>query len=159
MAEPKISAAQAPAYKVLVADSQPVNRDIVRRILEPMGASVTETADGREALDATATVAFDLILLDMKMPGMDGATVVRRIRASDSPNCRAPILVFLAGQETYAERLLTYEFDGTLTKPLVHDHLIEAFIAYCPPGSRRPDARRSGSIWGQGGPFDRSAIG
>ncbi len=159
MVEPRNNSVQTPTYKVLVADSQPVNRDVVRQILEPMGASVTETADGREALDATATVAFDLILLDMKMPGMDGATVVSRIRASDSPNCRSPILVFLAGQQTYAERLLTYEFDGTLTKPLVHDQLIEAFIAYCPQGSARSEAERIGPTRGRDGIIDRSAIG
>jgi two-component system, sensor histidine kinase len=137
-------AEQAPTFKVLVADDHPINREFVRRILEPLGASVTETADGAEAVEAAATIAFDLILLDLKMPGMDGATAVKRIRASDSPNCRAPILAFSAGQEAYDELLLPNEFDGALAKPLAPDTLIEAFASYCGQDAGAEAQRRFG---------------
>ena len=140
MAEHEIDAGQAATFKVLVADDHPVNREFVRRILEPLGASVTETADGGEAVDAAATVAFDLILLDLKMPGMDGDEAVKIIRAGDSPNRNAPILAFSAGQEAVDELLLPDEFDGALAKPLAPGTLIEAFATYCgqDAGAERP---------------------
>jgi CheY-like chemotaxis protein len=131
MAEHEIDAGQASPFKVLVADDHPINREFVRRILEPLGASVTEAVDGREAVDSAATVAFDLILLDLKMPGMDGDEAVKIIRSSDGPNRNAPILAFSAGQEAFDELLLPDEFDGALAKPISPDTLIEAFANYC----------------------------
>jgi len=118
MAEHEIEAGQASTFKVLVADDHPVNREFVRRILEPLGGSVTEAVDGAEAVDAATMGAFDLILLDLKMPGMDGDEAARIIRASNGPNRNAPILAFSAGQEAVDELLLPDEFDGALAKPL-----------------------------------------
>lgn len=130
--------------RVLVADDHPVNREFVRRILEPLGASVTETADGREAIEAAATTAFDLILLDLKMPGMDGDEAVRLIRAGQGPNAKVPVLAFSAGQEAYDELLLPDDFDGALAKPLAPNTLIEAFIAYCRQDAVAEDLRKFG---------------
>ena len=144
MAGYEMDAAPTLAVKVLVADDHPVNREFVRRILEPLGASVTETADGGEAVDAAATVAFDLILLDLKMPGMDGDEAVKIIRAGEGPNRNAPILAFSAGQEAFDELLLPDEFDGALAKPLAPDTLIEAFATYCRKDSGISEKRRFG---------------
>ena len=144
MAGYEMDAAPTLAVKVLVADDHPVNREFVRRILEPLGASVTETADGGEAVDAAATVAFDLILLDLKMPGMDGDEAVKIIRAGEGPNRNAPILAFSAGQEAFDELLLPDEFDGALAKPLAPDTLIEAFATYCRKDSGISEQRRFG---------------
>ena len=144
MAGYEMDAAPTLAVKVLVADDHPVNREFVRRILEPLGASVTETADGGEAVEAAATVAFDLILLDLKMPGMDGDEAVKIIRAGEGPNRNAPILAFSAGQEAFDELLLPDEFDGALAKPLAPDTLIEAFATYCRKDSGISEKRRFG---------------
>ena len=144
MAGYEMDAAPTLAVKVLVADDHPVNREFVRRILEPLGASVTETADGGEAVEAAATVAFDLILLDLKMPGMDGDEAVKIIRAGEGPNRNAPILAFSAGQEAFDELLLPDEFDGALAKPLAPDTLIEAFATYCRKDSGISEQRRFG---------------
>ena len=114
MAESKISAAQTPTYKVLVADSHPVNRDIVRRILAPMGASVTETSDGREALDATATVAFDLILLDITLGDRNGLSVLAQIK-SFRPR-QAVLIVSMHLEEVFAPICLRMGATGYLEK-------------------------------------------
>lgn len=144
MTEYSVTGEQTQAFKVLVADDHPVNREFVRRILEPLGASVTEAVDGREAVEAAATIAFDLILLDLKMPGMDGDEAVRLIRAGDTPNAKIPILAFSAGQEAYDELLLPDEFDGALAKPLAPDTLIEAFATYCGQDAASDGLRRFG---------------
>lgn len=144
MTEHNSDAGQASTFKVLVADDHPVNREFVRRILEPLGASVTEAVDGAEAVDAASTVAFDLILLDLKMPGMGGGEAARIIRASEGPNRNAPILAFSAGQEAVDELLLPDEFDGALAKPLAPGTLIEAFATYCGQDAGAEDQRRFG---------------
>lgn len=144
MTEHNSDAGQASTFKVLVADDHPVNREFVRRILEPLGASVTEAVDGAEAVDAASTVAFDLVLLDLKMPGMGGGEAVKIIRASEGPNRNAPILAFSAGQEAVDELLLPDEFDGALAKPLAPGTLIEAFATYCGQDAGAEDQRRFG---------------
>ena len=84
-----------PAH-ILVVDDLDVNRELVRAILEATGHSVQEAAGGAEAVKAALQTRFDLILMDLQMPGMDGFAAASAIRGLASPNQRTPIVALTA---------------------------------------------------------------
>ena len=85
-----------PACKLLVVDDLAVNRELVRAILTPFGHEITEAAGGHEAVEIAHRATFDLILMDLQMPGMDGLAATRAIRALAEPNHATPILALSA---------------------------------------------------------------
>lgn len=118
-----------PGVRVLVADDHLVNRELVRAILAPLGAEVDEAADGAEAVDLASHQAFDIILMDLRMPRLDGADAVRAIRAGGGPNAGVPIIAFSAGADApRAEGRRAAGFDGDLPKPVLPEQLIQAVI-------------------------------
>ncbi|MFN7163772.1 MAG: ATP-binding protein [Hyphomonas sp.] len=85
--------AEAGGGRVLIADDNPVNALIARRALESAGFTVTVAVTGREALDAAARMAPELVLMDLRMPVMDGFEAMRRLRAG---GFTAPIIAVSA---------------------------------------------------------------
>src|SRR3954470_9278293 len=77
---------------VLVAEDNSVNQRLARALLERRSASVTVVENGRDAVDAWATGQFDLILMDIQMPEMDGLTATLHIRARERAGDRIPII-------------------------------------------------------------------
>src|SRR5439155_277938 len=69
--------------RVLVADDNLVNRELVRAMLEPCGVEVTEALDGREAVELAGRLPVDVILMDMRMPRLDGRAAAMEIRDGD----------------------------------------------------------------------------
>lgn len=110
---------------VLVADDYGTNLDVARLFLQEVGHRVTTATSGLEALEACGTTVFDLILMDLHMPGLDGRATAARIRLLDSPNARVPILALTATAD--AEIRLACAQSGmndVLTKPIGRDSLL-----------------------------------
>ncbi len=131
----------APGTRLLVVDDNTANRELVLAVLGAFGAELTEAADGGAALEAAALTPFDLILMDIRMPGIDGLTAMRRIRAGDGPNADIPILAFTADVTPKQVMALTGAgFDGYLPKPINPAQLISVVADWTMVGARQDEA-------------------
>ncbi|SFV09365.1 Signal transduction histidine kinase [Methylobacterium sp. 174MFSha1.1] len=92
---PPLAPLARPARVLLVEDS-PINQDIARAILERRGHAVSVAGDGAEAVSALQAGGYDVVLMDVQMPGMDGLTATRHIRALGAPASRLPIVALTA---------------------------------------------------------------
>jgi CheY-like chemotaxis protein len=125
----------APAtLSILVAEDHPVNQQLIRRLLERQGHHVTLAHNGREAVDATAARTFDLVLMDVQMPEMDGFQATAAIRARErTGGRRLPIVALTAhAMSGDAERCLAADMDAYITKPIDRTRLA-AVIARVSP--------------------------
>ena len=106
-----------PARRVLVVEDELAIRELLRLHLELAGFVLEEAGDGRHALDAARAREFDLILLDVMLPGLDGISVCQAIRKS-GPNTRTPILMVTA-RDGEADTVVGLESgaDDYVTKP------------------------------------------
>ena len=111
---------QAQPLRVLVAEDHPVNRQYMAALLDNMGHSAHFSANGKEAVAAAATMPFDLVLMDLHMPLMDGVAATRAIRAlPDAARSTVPIVALTADAfEETRERCLVAGMNDFLTKPV-----------------------------------------
>ncbi len=111
--------------RMLVVDDTPVNRELVRLMLSPLGLHIEEAGGGAEGIQAASAKTFDLILMDVRMPGVDGLEATRAIRASDGPNARTPILALTADvQPENTAACRDAGMDDVLAKPIVPRELL-----------------------------------
>ena len=111
---------------VLVVDDVATNRELVRTILEAAGHTVDEAASGAEAIDAASQTRFDVILMDMQMPGMDGLAATRAIRTSAALNQVTPIVALSANVlAPQIEACLEAGMDDHLAKPIMPAKLLQ----------------------------------
>jgi two-component system, sensor histidine kinase and response regulator len=107
-----------PGTRVLLAEDNPVNRLVACRLLERQGWVVTAVEDGRQAVEAHATDRFDVILMDVQMPVMDGFEATAAIRAVEGAR-RTPIIALTAhAMKGDMERCLAAGMDAYVAKPL-----------------------------------------
>ena len=121
------AAPQGPACRVLVVDDHPVNREVASLMLLTAGHQVVTAEDGPAAIDSIQTGDFDVILLDIRMPGMDGFEVCRAIRAMPGRRGLTPVLAVSA--DTVADQMAHYVaagMNGHVAKPLNHAVLLDA---------------------------------
>jgi DNA-binding response OmpR family regulator len=136
-----MSSTSAPRRRVLAVEDDPAIRELMRMHLALAGLDVSEVADGRQALDRARAEAFDLIVLDVMLPGLDGITVCRAIR-SEGANRTTPILMVTA-RDTEADTVVGLESgaDDYLAKPFG----VREFVA------------RVGAVMRRRGPVDEAA--
>lgn len=127
--------------RVLVADDNPVNRELVRAILEGFGADVTEAQDGVEAVEAAQAMPYDVILMDIRMPRLDGIGALQTIRRVPGPNQTVPIIGFSAGADL--SRVIDHRFDGFVPKPIEVKCLLEAVSTAAFGAATEPSPEKS----------------
>jgi CheY-like chemotaxis protein len=112
--------------RVLVVDDNEINLDIATETIAGAGANVDAVTSGEAALNLIGRTKYDLVVLDLTMPGMDGLAVGRALRAS-TKNARTPILLFTASDAPDA-RFATRELnaEGLVHKPVDVDELLRA---------------------------------
>ena len=121
---------QAPecSLRVLLAEDNPVNQTLAMRVLEKLGHKAQVVNNGREALGRSQAEGFDLILMDVQMPEMDGLEATRAIRAAEaSTGKHVPIVAMTAhAMKGDREKCLSAGMDGYLSKPIRIDELKQA---------------------------------
>lgn len=104
--------------KILIAEDNPVNRELLRELLELRGYEVLEACDGQEALNMIAQQLPDLLILDLGMPILDGFGVIRKLRA-EAATARLRVLAATAyAMRGDREKVMEAGFDGYLSKPI-----------------------------------------
>jgi signal transduction histidine kinase/ligand-binding sensor domain-containing protein/DNA-binding response OmpR family regulator len=126
--------------RILLAEDNPINQVVAVRLLEKRGHRVTVAGNGREAVEAVRRESFDLILMDVQMPEMDGIEATAAIRrAEDGTGRRLPIFAMTAhAMKGDAERCSAAGMDGYLPKPIRSADLY-AIVDGCLPSDGRPD--------------------
>jgi signal transduction histidine kinase/ActR/RegA family two-component response regulator len=104
--------------KVLIAEDDGLNAAMLRAILEQLGHQVVHAQNGRRALDLARTIDFDLVMLDGRMPHMDGAQTAAALRAMEGAASRAPIIGVIGGDADEARECLEAGADAVLRKPV-----------------------------------------
>jgi signal transduction histidine kinase/CheY-like chemotaxis protein/streptogramin lyase len=112
---------------VLLAEDNPVNQKLGRKILEALGCEVSIASNGQEALDATTLIRFDVILMDIQMPELDGFEATTRLREIEEQNGLPPVPIIALTAHAmggYREECIRRGMDGYLTKPVSKDRLM-----------------------------------
>ena len=111
---------------ILVAEDAPLNQEIISLLLKRFGHQVAIVENGAEAVEAVTSRHYDLVLMDMQMPVMDGIEAVRRIRALAGPAGRVPVVALTANVlPEEIERCRQAGMQGHLAKPIDPDRLVD----------------------------------
>lgn len=109
---------------VLFIEDDRMNRRVVKDMLDVVGSTLTEAESAEEGLRLLDAGEFDVVLMDLRMPGMDGVTAIRHIRARGDAKANVPIVVVTADTAPdLRERCLEAGADDVLFKPVAMDPL------------------------------------
>ena len=140
--EVAVQATRGEPLDILLAEDNPINQRLAIRLLEREGHRVTLAENGQETLDALEKASYDLVLMDMQMPGLDGLEATRRIRKREARWAHLPIIALTAN--AYAEdreRCLLAGMDGFVSKPIRREELlatIQTVMALRSPAHGQP---------------------
>ena len=136
--------------RVLVAEDNPVHRSLVRSLLEQMGCDVDAVADGHEAVESFSSGGYDLILMDWRMPKLDGVTATQKIRQleteeSSGEEKRIPIIALTAhALPGDRSRCLSAGMDDYLCKPVSRRNLDLMLTKWGAPSDNPTEPMQSG---------------
>lgn len=130
-ARPDLSGIRFEQRSVLVVDDIDFNRDLIRAFLAPFGFDLRQAANGKEAMAEIVDTPPDLILLDMKMPVMDGYDVLKAL--AETPALESiPVIAVTASALAGDEEKMSGQCSGYLKKPVSRADLIEAILPFVP---------------------------
>jgi CheY-like chemotaxis protein len=114
--------------QVLLVEDNPINQKVAQRLLEKAGHTVVIAGNGKEAIDVLEVRPFDLVLMDISMPEMDGLEATARIREREAGRgSRLPIVAFTAhAMVGDRERCIAAGMDAYVTKPVAPPQLFQA---------------------------------
>ena len=139
--------------KILLADDNGVNRQVIRLFLAPLGVSIVEAENGRVALEKLAAQSFDLVLLDIHMPVMDGRQTIEAIRRSEESWRTIPVIALTAdAMSGDRERYLALGMDDYVSKPVDQRQLHAKIFSILGPrhAAAAPVSVKSGTSSGPG---------
>ena len=121
---------QLKGMRILLAEDIEMNQFIARSILEEKGVYITEAVDGRDAIEKVKSYSFDLILMDISMPYIDGIQATSIIRSmKDSPNCSIPIIALTANAlEGDKQKYLNAGMNGYISKPFLEEEFLMVIL-------------------------------
>ncbi len=133
--------------RVLLAEDNPVNQKVVTGLLDLRGHEVEIVNTGNDALNAMERTHFDIVLMDIEMPGMDGLTAIRELRKQEVTRNRHQRVVAITGHAMIGdhERFLKAGMDGHLIKPFTPDELYNAVESQSPTPQIETNTRMSES--------------
>jgi signal transduction histidine kinase/CheY-like chemotaxis protein/HPt (histidine-containing phosphotransfer) domain-containing protein len=131
-----------PSLRILVAEDHPVNQEVVQRLLRAEGHSVVLAVNGKEAVEACDRRAFDVVLMDVQMPEMDGIEATRFLRTAEEGTGRhLPIIAMTAhAMKGDRERCLAAGMDEYLSKPVHKQELLRVLQRMALPEAAAPAA-------------------
>ena len=130
--------------RVLLAEDNEINQQIAVELLENAGMIVDVTRNGTEAVAAVHAEEYDLVLMDIQMPEMDGLTATQMIRTQNTPwSAQLPIVAMTAHAMTGdREKSLEAGMNDHITKPIDPDRLLRTLVEWIKPGARPVPDRR-----------------
>ena len=127
-----LTPAAAPLRSVLIVDDQPMIQTVIRMMLETLGVEICEAGTGAQAVQVCRDRRFDVVLMDMQMPGMDGLQATRAIRRLEAmvgrPPCRIVMLTGHADEDSRIRAAIAGA-NQHLPKPIELDQLVKAVLA------------------------------
>ncbi|SDN88887.1 Signal transduction histidine kinase [Methylobacterium phyllostachyos] len=152
---PPAPEALATPLRLLLVEDVPLNQELACAVLESQGYAVEVAGDGAEAITAVAAAVaaghpYDLVLMDVQMPRVDGLTATRRIRALARPACDIPIVAMTANVlPTQVEELREAGMDDYVGKPFRRADLFATISRWTAPGARRPSRPEESRLAGR----------
>ena len=132
--------------EVLVAEDNAINRHVLEALLKPTGVSTTMVANGADAVEAWESGSFDIILMDIQMPVMDGISATAAIRSRESEEGREPTPIVALTANAMAHQVASYldaGFDAHIAKPIKPLDLYSTLLAAAVADTRDDDESRA----------------